>query len=287
MTDTAPATDPASTYHDPVGLLLREGEPKDRGPDKWADHVARFGLDQDHVPALIRMARDPVLNDEQDDEKLYWAPVHAWRALGHLRAEAAIAPLLALLKTLDDDVFCSDLPDVLGMIGAAAIAPVVAFIAETAHDEEDRPVLIAIEALKEIGLRHPLCRDECVTLLTGMVERHASLNPTVNGFTIWALIDLKAVASIEAIRAAFDADTVDISIAGDKEDAEIALGLREKRTTPKPDYFPGLDALRRRLDGDGLPWEAPPPPRQVTRIGRNDPCPCGSGKKYKKCCLEA
>lgn len=21
--------------------------------------------------------------------------------------------------------------------------------------------------------------------------------------------------------------------------------------------------------------------------GRNDPCPCGSGKKYKKCCLQA
>jgi hypothetical protein len=23
------------------------------------------------------------------------------------------------------------------------------------------------------------------------------------------------------------------------------------------------------------------------RIGRNDPCPCSSGKKYKKCCLES
>ena len=22
-------------------------------------------------------------------------------------------------------------------------------------------------------------------------------------------------------------------------------------------------------------------------IGRNDPCPCGSGKKYKKCCLSS
>ncbi|MEM7175556.1 MAG: SEC-C metal-binding domain-containing protein [Chlamydiota bacterium] len=22
----------------------------------------------------------------------------------------------------------------------------------------------------------------------------------------------------------------------------------------------------------------------MTRCGRNDPCPCGSGKKYKKCC---
>ncbi len=29
-------------------------------------------------------------------------------------------------------------------------------------------------------------------------------------------------------------------------------------------------------------------PRVVTvpreKVGRNDPCPCGSGKKYKKCC---
>jgi hypothetical protein len=25
--------------------------------------------------------------------------------------------------------------------------------------------------------------------------------------------------------------------------------------------------------------------RRIVKIGRNDPCPCGSGKKYKKCCL--
>lgn len=25
--------------------------------------------------------------------------------------------------------------------------------------------------------------------------------------------------------------------------------------------------------------------RAGSKIGRNDPCPCGSGKKYKKCCL--
>lgn len=25
-------------------------------------------------------------------------------------------------------------------------------------------------------------------------------------------------------------------------------------------------------------------PRQVEKVGRNEPCPCGSGKKYKKCC---
>ena len=25
--------------------------------------------------------------------------------------------------------------------------------------------------------------------------------------------------------------------------------------------------------------------KQKKKIGRNDPCPCGSGKKFKKCCL--
>lgn len=42
----------------------------------------------------------------------------------------------------------------------------------------------------------------------------------------------------------------------------------------------------------GLPTEdepALPPPVEPIRkekqeVGRNDPCPCGSGKKYKKCC---
>jgi uncharacterized protein YecA (UPF0149 family) len=26
------------------------------------------------------------------------------------------------------------------------------------------------------------------------------------------------------------------------------------------------------------------PVRREAKVGRNDPCPCGSGKKYKKCC---
>ncbi|MEI7606897.1 MAG: YchJ family protein [Rhodospirillaceae bacterium] len=34
------------------------------------------------------------------------------------------------------------------------------------------------------------------------------------------------------------------------------------------------------LDGDMVA----PRPRTVAKIGRNDPCSCGSGKKYKKCC---
>ncbi|MEI6705284.1 MAG: SEC-C metal-binding domain-containing protein, partial [Deltaproteobacteria bacterium] len=28
----------------------------------------------------------------------------------------------------------------------------------------------------------------------------------------------------------------------------------------------------------------PPPEPPAHRVGRNEPCPCGSGKKFKKCC---
>jgi SEC-C motif-containing protein len=34
---------------------------------------------------------------------------------------------------------------------------------------------------------------------------------------------------------------------------------------------------------DGIEIKGPPVVRTEPRVGRNDPCPCGSGKKYKKC----
>jgi len=36
---------------------------------------------------------------------------------------------------------------------------------------------------------------------------------------------------------------------------------------------------------DDLPEESATIRHEMPRVGRNDPCPCGSGKKYKKCCL--
>lgn len=64
------------------------------------------------------------------------------------------------------------------------------------------------------------------------------------------------------------------------------------------DYLKGLEAVRQMRLGyekaeDIVPrtddWLPPPVDtiyRTDEKIGRNDPCPCGSGKKYKKCCLK-
>lgn len=48
-------------------------------------------------------------------------------------------------------------------------------------------------------------------------------------------------------------------------------------------------SLFRKINGewkfiDGELVKPEPIVREEPKIGRNDPCPCGSGKKYKKCC---
>jgi len=47
----------------------------------------------------------------------------------------------------------------------------------------------------------------------------------------------------------------------------------------------GGGAEPRSASGDGKPAqdEGKPMRRDQPKVGRNDPCPCGSGKKYKKC----
>jgi SEC-C motif-containing protein len=58
------------------------------------------------------------------------------------------------------------------------------------------------------------------------------------------------------------------------ESSGQSFGLHEKSRFLKEDgqWF--------YLDGDIIK----PPPVRSEKIGRNEPCPCGSGKKYKKCC---
>ncbi|WP_211365126.1 SEC-C metal-binding domain-containing protein [Rhodovulum strictum] len=37
--------------------------------------------------------------------------------------------------------------------------------------------------------------------------------------------------------------------------------------------------------GEGAAWcDRRGQPARRAKVGRNDPCPCGSGRKFKKCC---
>jgi hypothetical protein len=56
----------------------------------------------------------------------------------------------------------------------------------------------------------------------------------------------------------------------------------EQRMVSGAGDLPALSDSQQQYFGyDGQPLS-----RTAPKVGRNDPCPCGSGKKYKKCCLD-
>lgn len=63
------------------------------------------------------------------------------------------------------------------------------------------------------------------------------------------------------------------------EDESGNMGLLSIAIQHELDHFDG----KLILDHD---IQSQPVKRDNDKVGRNDPCPCGSGKKYKKCCLK-
>ena len=74
------------------------------------------------------------------------------------------------------------------------------------------------------------------------------------------------------------------------ERRQVITGGQERK-----DDFVDRPAQRTQAQGGGdMPGQAPKPQdtrkpetfrREAPKVGRNDPCPCGSGKKYKNCCM--
>lgn len=282
-------------YADPVaGLLNYGGYDFGRRNDPWPDYL-ELGFTRAHVPELLRMTMDDDLNAADRDGTEVWAPLHAWRTLGQLRTVEAAEPLARLFEKFPfDDWLAADLPLVFSLIGPASIPTITGFLGDHEVDEMGR--ISAPACLEQIALDYPDHRDECVGALERLLSRHDISEPTLNAFLIFSLIDLMAVETIGAIRKAFSADCVDLTIQGDVEDVEISMKLRDTRDTPRPRHgifsdISGFDLGED--DWDILETAASPAGNggggTVTNpfktVGRNDRCPCGSGKKYKKCCL--
>ncbi len=55
-------------------------------------------------------------------------------------------------------------------------------------------------------------------------------------------------------------------------------GPKQRKSQPMKEYKPSA------ISRPGAMPQKPQPVSGKKKVGRNDPCPCGSGKKYKKCC---
>jgi uncharacterized protein len=65
--------------------------------------------------------------------------------------------------------------------------------------------------------------------------------------------------------------------------SELSQEAIDRLTLEAPDLIPAFVGILHEWRLENYSAPIAPPPSEKT--GRNDPCPCGSGKKYKKCCL--
>ena len=93
-----------------------------------------------------------------------------------------------------------------------------------------------------------------------------------------------------ALLADFSAFCQERGFEGEQSEAETSDAIRELHEewlqTPRPALEGKKPAAV--LEGGRLfPGKVETFRRQAPKVGRNDPCPCGSGKKFKRCCGKA
>ena len=62
---------------------------------------------------------------------------------------------------------------------------------------------------------------------------------------------------------------------------ENTLATGDLLGLPKDRLYPTFKDM---IEAESARPDRPEPIKAADRVGRNDPCPCGSGKKFKKCC---
>ncbi|MFW9263293.1 HEAT repeat domain-containing protein [Nostoc sp. CALU 546] len=242
---------PRNSYSSPVNQLL-DYQPGtgQLSPDEWPDYQ-ELGITAEDIPELIRMATDEDLYNIPDDENdffgedslLEYAPIHAVRALGQLRASSAIEPLISLFPKMDDAfdnevlfVLAEDLTDVLSLIGLSAIPALAAYLADDSHEESWR--VQAIVTIKRITAVYPEHHAQCVAVLSFQLESFEENSPELNAHIIWALTDLNAINSLPLIEQAFKAECVDDEVVGDWDDVQKRFGLSSKKSQPPKSIAP-------------------------------------------------
>ena len=264
------------------------------------------------LDALDRGIADPIGASKEDASSFSYALY----LLAKWREPRAYPYVIRWLSLPEEEPF--DIAgDIVTMDGARILAgvcdgnlePIKVLIGNRQADQYGRSAGVTALALLAAWAEVPRSRvvDCFLWLVREGLEREAS--------AVWDSLaadcaDIEALELFSELRRAYDDGLIDPQCVGrSKLDAVEAMARGEmvRRTRER---HPPIDDVavatawwdrrsRNTDDDDDLPlddnddWEderageyteIAEPYRAPAKVGRNDPCPCGSGKKYKKCC---
>jgi hypothetical protein len=244
------------------------------------------------TPALLQILREAAGNVqrlvEQDD---YMAHIYAMYLLSYFREEAAYPLLVDFFSipgevTLDvtGDLVTEDLNRMLASVCAGDLAPMQRLAENEEANEYVRDAALGgMVTLVACGL---VPREEMVAYFQDLFRKLPRENHPVWDFLVSAASHLYP----EELMAEIDQAYQDNLLGEDYIDQDLvheflARGKETVLAQTKADHHHTLmgDPI-----GEMGSWAAFKSPKdeegRAVKVGRNDPCPCGSGKKFKYCC---
>ena len=242
----------------------------------------------------------PILNGETDD-KGNWIELFAVRLAGELKLNAAVAQIIRMLE-LDDDWIPEEGHWALVKIGGDGVVEELA----EAYAAGSSDIRLSAASILE-NLHTDLCVQTCLRLfeteegdyLRGHLLQSVLMNFSTDGieparqYVLATPLDPDVLEVRHALLVAckMTGETFpefEEWVEESKHDTEFRRNWY--RSHP---FLPSLLDAEEEFDEDDEfdddEEDDPLPPADTiireVRVGRNDPCPCGSGKKFKKCCL--
>jgi len=254
------------------------------------------------LAALQEAADDPAEIDRRQTN--YILHIYAMYLLAQFREHAAYPLLVKFFSTpgeitldLTGDVVTEDLCRILASVCHNDLHPIKGMIEDDTVNEYVRSA--GLHALAVLVAEEALPREDIIAYLRSLLQ--SKLKRELD--FVWSALvsvacDIYPEELLPDIQQAYADDLVDLWVIR-MEHVQETVAEGKEETLQK------LQRGRYRFIRDAIAdmaWWAcfekdskPPQPKYSTpnkqqtsvksnKIGRNDPCPCGSGKKYKKCC---
>lgn len=242
-----------------------------------------------------------------EEEEPYDLHIYAMFLLAQFREKAAFPKLIEILKLDEDireyfigDMLTEDYPALLYSTYDGQL-PLLTAIIES--EELDSFVRNAALHVLEILYQHDeMSQEDLVNYLHQLAQKLMTKSVVNNDSIVGASTALIVanqhfVALREDVAALFDHDCVDIMYMGNYDAFLDDLFADTKRSVEKESHvitdaaecisswncFTSNNKKKRRIPSE-KEIKALYSRINKNKIGSNDPCPCGSGKKYKKCC---
>jgi Protein of unknown function (DUF1186)/SEC-C motif len=260
------------------------------------------------LQVLERCVADPDSASEADAQLFCYALylMAKWR---ETRAYQLVIRWLSLPDAasthLSGDVSTQDGARILAAVCDGDLEPIKRLVLKRDADEFSRGVAVAALALLAVWAEVP--RDIIVDYFAWLARAGLEREPSY----VWSALatesaDIEALAVFPELRRAYDEELIDPQTIERSELDDVEASPRGDLLERMKDRYPPIDdvakatswwarfgrlASNRRAEelalaaggefDDDRPME---PYRASQKVGRNEPCPCGSGKKYKKCC---